>query len=439
MNPITHSPADEQPAGPSSAAHFGTDSPTNLPRPGNLTILAVLLAFLLLLAALFYIGWVPHQQQLAQTLADAREVGSDLPAVGITYPRALPAAKNLLLPCDIRPSQETAIYPRASGYLKKFMVDIGDHVETGQLLAEIDTPEVDTDLAQAKAAVQQAQANEIKAVADLDLAKRTLQRFEDLAKRDIGGVTEQQLDEKRSAANVLSATLTAAKATVVAANASVQRLQVLQQFEKVQAPFAGTITTRNYDVGALLSPTNVGAGKELFRLVQTDSLHVFVNVPQTYATNIKNGQPAVLMVRNYPGRNFNGTVARGAGALDPATRTLPFELHFPNATGELYAGMYGQVKLNIAEDHPILVIPSSALIFNAQGLEVALAQNDKVHYQKITVGRDLGTELEVTDGLAVTDQVIANPGERLREGLTIRVLVPTQAQTKGPNPSPTSN
>jgi RND family efflux transporter MFP subunit len=168
----------------------------------------------------------------------------------------------------------------------------------------------------------------------------------------------------------------------------------------------------------------------MFHIAHTDLLNVYVNVPQTYATNIKTGQPAYLMVRNYPGKEFSGIVARSAGALDSNTRTLPFELHFANPDGTLYAGMYGQARLLVTTEQKVLTIPASALVFNAEGLNVALVRDDKVHFQKITTGRDLGNELEVTAGLTPEDQVVSNPGERLREGVDVRVASPARQQAR---------
>lgn len=397
--------------------------PTDLPKPGNITIAIVAVVFVLLLAALFVIGWIPHHHRAEEARADAQERQTGVPVVTIARPKSSAATKDVVLPADVRPNQETAIFPRASGYLKTLKVDLGDRVEAGQLMAEIDTPEVDAQLAESKATLEQSKAAVGKAAEDMDLAKRTFERFQDLVNRDTGGVTQQELDEKRSAYNQSVASVNAAKATVVANEAAVQRLTVLQGFEKVTAPFAGIVSARNFDVGALLS--NNG-NKELFRIVQSDPMRVFVNVPQTYATQVRNGNPAHLTVRNYPGRKFEGTVARWAGAIDPNTRTLPVELHFPNPDGALVAGMYGEVRLGVTEDQPLLTIPTSALVFNAEGLRVAVVTDGKTHFKPINVGRDLGTEIEITSGLSADDQVVTNPGTRIGEGSPVQIFTGDQ-------------
>jgi RND family efflux transporter MFP subunit len=191
-------------------------------------------------------------------------------------------------------------------------------------------------------------------------------------------------------------------------------------------------------VGALVSPSNTAPGKELFRITQTDTLKVYVNVPQTYTTSVKTGQKAFLTVRNYPDKEFEGTVARSAGALDPNTRTMAFELHFPNKDGQLFAGMYGTVRMPIIAEKPLLTIPTSALVFNAAGLQVALVKDNKVHFQKIEVGRDLGTEIEVTNGISADDQVIANPGERLVENGEVQVIKSKPTGQEAPKPNATA-
>ena len=223
----------------------------------------------------------------------------------------------------MRAFQETAIYPRTSGYLKRWLVDIGDQVKKDQLLAEIDTPEVDAQLNQSEATLEQTKANVIKAEADMNLAKVTLNRYLDANKQSPGSVTAQDVDEKQIAYDDAVSALKQVKASVVAQEADVHRLQVLQGFEKVTTPFRGIITARNYDNGALLSAGNTAAGSELFSVQETDTLRVFVNVPQTYVTAIKIGQDGFLNVRNYPGKEFKGTATRWAGALDPTTHNPP--------------------------------------------------------------------------------------------------------------------
>ncbi|MEI8196811.1 MAG: efflux RND transporter periplasmic adaptor subunit [Phycisphaerae bacterium] len=395
--------------------------PRDLPRPRTSTVIVVTLLFVAFLGGLFALGWWPHHEDAQQVRADIAARNADAPLVIVAQPRTAGSGKDLILPCDVRPNQDTAIYPRANGYLKKLNVDMQDHVKAGDVLAEIEALEIDEQLNQSKAALDQARAGVDKAQSDLDLAERTLTRYKLTEQTGQGTITKQEMDERQAARDQAAAALNLSKANVVAAAADVQRLTVLKSFEKVIAPFSGIITARNYDVGALLSPTNTGPGKELFHLTQSDTLRVFVNVPQIYADDLKIGQPAALTVRNFPGRKFQGNVTRRSGALDANARTMPFELDFPNADGALFPGMYGQVQLTITDERPVLLIPTSALIFNAAGLQVAVVQNDKVHLQKVSVGRDLGTDMEIIDGLSNADQVITNPGERLHEGVSVRM------------------
>lgn len=410
--------------------------PSDLPRPGKAVMVTAAIAFALLLIALFLIGWYPRHQIELQTDADAAAIDSGVPIVQAAAPKLSASSGELVLPADVKPYQMAALYTRSNGFLKELRHDINDRVQEGELLAVVDAGEVDAQLAQAIAARDQARANVDRAQADIDLAEVTLKRYVDAQKASPGSVTQEDLDTKKSALVDAAAALKQASANVTASDANVNQLTVLQSYERVYAPFSGTITSRNYDVGALLNQatTGTGAGKELFDIAQTDPLKVYISVPQTYATEIQMGQSASLVVRNYPGREFAGIVVRSSGSLDPATRTLLLEIHFPNPKNDLYAGMYGQVKLKVHPASPALTIPTSALIFNAQGIQVALVKDDKVHFQPITLGRDMGTELEVAAGLDEHDLVIANPGERLREGGPVKVAVSVPEAGSKPTP-----
>ena len=287
-------------------------------------------------------------------------------------------------------------------------------------MAVIETPEVDAQLAQSKANVEQAEANVVKAQAALDLAKTTLERYLDAQKNSPGSVTQEDVDTQKSNYENAVAALKQSQAGVTQAKANVQQEQVTVDFEKVYAPFSGTVTARNYDVGALLSPTNTAAGQEIFDLAQTDTVRVFVNVPQVYANNITMNQPATLFVRNFPNVPFTGRVTYTAGAIDPNTRTLRVQIDFDNRDGRLYAGAYGQVHLPVTPKKGVMVIKTSALIFNSEKQHVAVLDGqDKVHFKDVTVGRDFGTEIEVTGGLDPTDHVVDNPGERVADGAEV--------------------
>jgi multidrug efflux pump subunit AcrA (membrane-fusion protein) len=260
--------------------------PTDLPRLSNFAVVVAALVVVGCFAGLFALGWFPHQRRDAELTEHAQEMNELKPVVQVAAPQRTQAGQDLVLPADVRAMQETSIFPRANGYLKKLYVDIGDQVKSGQLLAEIDSPDIDAELAQAKAAQVQSQAQQTKAQDDLELAQATFKRYEAFSKT--GGVTQQQFDEKQAALTQAQSVLAAATANVKAADANVQRLAALQGFEKVFAPFSGTITARNYDLGALMTPGGT-PGRELFRIADVSTLRVFVNVPQTYVTALRTG------------------------------------------------------------------------------------------------------------------------------------------------------
>jgi RND family efflux transporter MFP subunit len=406
--------------------HAHVDMPTDLPKVRTWGVALAGMVVVAAMGGLFVLGWVPRQHRLAdlheQTAGGAGGV-DDRPNVEVTRPKRSASAVDLVLPADARANQETAIFARANGYLKRFTVDIGDQVKAGQLLAEIDAPDVDAELVQAKASVGQAKANVVKAQDDLELARTTFERYKGFGKT--GGVSQQEIDEKRAAVAQAQSALEAFKASVAAAEATVQRLAALQGFEKVYAPFAGTVTARNMDVGALVS---AGQTMPLFRIADTDVLRVYVNVPQSYVQSVQPGQKVALTVRNYPGREFEGVVARTTGALDPATRTLRYEVDVPNKDGVLLAGMYGEVRIKAKQDEPPMVVPTSAVVFDAGGTKVWVVEDGKVYQKRVDVGRDFGTEIEVSNGLSGKEQVVTNPGERLADGVEVEAKLPPQQQ-----------
>lgn len=395
--------------------------PTNLPRIGLGGASLIGLSFLLLLAGLFLLGYRPYRSVQSDIISDAAEAAHRRPIVAVTTPKRQERTTELVLPAEIQAYQDTAIYPRSNGYLKRFLVDIGDRVQEGQLLAEIETPEIDAQLNQARAAVQQAQANIEKAKMDLGLGETTWNRYQTVG---AGGVSQQELDEKRTQLDQAKAGLNVARANMVAAQAEVQRLEALSNFKQVNAPFAGTISTRNYDVGALLSPGGSGASRELFQIARTDILRIFAQVPQAYATLIEDGQRVKLHVSNYPGVTFEGKVTRSSGTLNPSTRTLRVQIDVANDEQLLFAGMYGQLTFHITQDRPPLLVPSSALIFDAHGLQVSVLRDGKARMKAITVGRDFGKEIEVLQGLTESDVIITNPGQRVHEGTEVQIATP---------------
>src|SRR5213595_235329 len=317
--------------------------------------------------------------------------------------------QELILPGTFQAFKETTIYPRANGYVKSWKADIGDNVKEGQLLAEIETPEVDQQLAQAKA--------------NYDIAKVTADRWRDLVAKKV--VSAQENDEKQKAAE--------------AARANLEQLEKTQGFKEIVAPFGGSISARNIDVGTLVTAGTGNAGTPLFRIVQSDPLRVYVYAPQENAPSIHEGLKAKILMQEFPGQNFDGSVTRTAGALDPQSRTMQVEVQVPNHEGRLYAGMYGEVKFLLADENAPLVVPANAFLFRRGGPQVATVVKDNhIHWQNIHVGRDFGTNLEVLDGLTENTKVVINPTDDLHEGIQVQVK-PTEKPKRDANAKQSSS
>jgi RND family efflux transporter MFP subunit len=303
------------------------------------------------------------------------------------------------LPGTLQGFVQSPIAARASGYLKRWYKDIGSRVEKGELLAELETPEIDQQLSQAIATREQAASS-------LALAKSTLERWEALRKKD--AVSQQELDERRSGD-------AQARANLAAADANVERLRQLEGFKRVVAPFAGVITRRNVDVGDLIDAGG-GAGRTMFLLAQTDPLRVYINVPQSSAQLIKPGQQAIVTQAELHGQTFRGEVARTSGSIDAATRTMQIEITLRNRDGVLMPGAYVQVSLPLLSSRA-LVIPTNALVIRADGMSVAVVDAaGRVHLKPVKIGRNYGETVEVLDGVAVTDHFVLNPSDSLAEG-----------------------
>jgi len=329
-----------------------------------------------------------------------------IPTVGVIKPAAEPASDELVLPAQLQAYVESAIFARTNGYLLRWNKDIGSKVRKGELLAEIDTPEVDQELSQAKAAQQQTEAQ-------LQLAKSTAERWANLRKTD--SVSQQEADQQASA-------YSQATANTAAAEANVRRLQQLESFKHVYSPISGVITRRNTDVGALITAGSSGTGKELFDVAQVDPLRVFVSVPQTNAPSIRAGLPAHIELREYPGQKFNGKVVRTADSIDPATRTLLTEIDVPNPDGRLLPGSYAEVHFAVPVQITHLSIPVNAVLFRPEGPRVAVVGSDhKVHLKAISIGRDYGTKVEILGGLDPSDQIVVNPADSLEDGQQVNI------------------
>jgi RND family efflux transporter MFP subunit len=367
---------------------------------------------------LVIVGIFSLLQRREQYNALAKETEKlSVPTVAVIHPTVEPAQEDLVLPSTLQAYVESPIYARTSGYLKKWYHDIGSHVQQGELLADIDTPEVDQQLYQARADLGTAQANE-------NLSRITSTRYEELIKTD--GVSKQEVD------NAVG-DFAAKRAASASAQANVRRLEELESFKHVYAPFAGVITRRNVDTGNLINAGNGGSAQELFVLAATDPIRSYVSVPEVYAAAVRPGIGAYLELTQFPGEKFQGKVARTADAIDLASRTLNTEVDVPNKTGQLLPGGYAQVHLLVGVTGTRLQVPVNALLFRAEGLRaVVVDANHKTHLQQLAIGRDYGTSLEVLQGLRAGDWIVLNPPDSLDEGMQVNVKEPPKTGSGAP-------
>jgi RND family efflux transporter MFP subunit len=347
--------------------------------------------------------------------------------VRVARPRLAGPTEDVALPGSIQAREEATIYARTSGYLRRWLVDIGDGVAAGQLLAEIETPEVDQELAQAAAAVAQLRAKHARAEADLALARSTLDRYRGAAE----AVTEQDLAERGAAHAAARAAVDAATADIAAGEANLGRLRELKSFARVLAPFTGTITQRSIEVGDLVT-AGTASGRALFRVADTDVVRVFVHVPQAFAPTVRTGTAVAVSVREFRTRAFEGRVTRTAGALDPTSRTLLTEIHVPNPDHALLPGMFARARIALARPSAPLLVPAATLVLTAEGPRVAVVDDGgRVRFRKLEIEDDYGSEVSITSGLSVEDRLILSPGERLHEGVEVEVL--EERARGGPN------
>jgi multidrug efflux system membrane fusion protein len=331
------------------------------------------------------------------------------PLVSVIHPAREQSEEELILPATVQAYKESPIYARINGYLLHWHKDIGSHVAKGDLLAEIDTPEVDQELMQARATRQQIQAQ-------LSLAKSSAERWEKLRRND--SVSQQEADQQVSGYQQ-------AQASLVGSDANVRRLEEMEAFKHIYAPFSGVLTKRNIDEGALINAGNGGSDKELFDVAQVDPLRVYVDVPQAYSSAIKIGMKAFLDQREYAGVQFEGKVIRTSETINPATRTLLTEIDVPNPNGKILPGAYAQVHFVAKINTPRLTVPINTLLFRPEGPRAAVVGPDnKVHLSAIVIGRDYGRAVEVLDGLQASNQVIVNPSDSLQEGQQVGIAVP---------------
>jgi RND family efflux transporter MFP subunit len=354
-----------------------------------------------------------HSRLQAESVLARTTHESAIQSVSIIHPKTGSDAQEIALPGNTQAFTDTPIYARTSGYLKKWYVDIGAHVSRGELLAEIETPELDQQLEQAQAELKNAQAN-------LELAQITAARWKHLLETD--SVSKQETDQAVSDLN-------SRQALVASNEANVRRLQQLQSYEKIYAPFDGVITARNTDIGALIGAGDNSVPKELFHLASINKLRVYIPVPEVYAAAVQTGEKANLTLDAFPGQNFTGTLVRDSDAIDPASRTLNVEVDVDNPRGKLMPGAYAFVHLKLPGTDGAVTIPTNTLLFRSEGLRVGVVRDGKVALVPITIGHDYGNSVEVTSGVTVQDAVVIDPSDSLENGATVEIAKAAQKES----------
>ncbi|MDP9170844.1 MAG: efflux RND transporter periplasmic adaptor subunit [Acidobacteriota bacterium] len=424
------------------------------PHPHHISAGRIILILVLLAAVVVAVGlagFLPRKNREAAAAAAASTEKNTLPKVTAAQVRRSLQDTEVALPGTLTALREASIFARAAGYVRRRYVDIGDHVRAGQLLAEIDAPELDQQVAQARAAVSQSQqqlgqtrAALVQAQSQRDLARVTSERYNNLLAK--GAVARQDADTQQSNYKTADALVDAQEANIRASEenvrqsqANLERVIALQEYKSVKAPFAGVVTARNVDAGSLISATGAGqgaspmstggaqssTGNEMFRVAQLTTIRTLVSVPQTNVAGIRIGMAATVVVNELPGRIFSGRVARTASSLDPNTRTMLVEVQVPNGDGKLLPGMYADIHFKTHRDVPPLLVPGDTLISTNSGQQVAVltpAENGarRIHMQTIQTGRDYGTETEVTGGLQGDELLVVNPGDEVREGALVK-------------------
>jgi membrane fusion protein (multidrug efflux system) len=332
----------------------------------------------------------------------------------------------LALPGSVQPLQETAIYARANGFVRRWLVDIGTHVKQGQTLVELEVPDIDEELRQNQATANQAKAGIAQAKTQLELARANSNRYGALG--PTGVVSQQEVDQYKATFDAQQSNVEAAEAAHKSALAGVRRLQDLKAFGVLTAPFDGVVTMRTAEVGQLVT-SGTNAGQPLFKVAEVDVVRIFVNVPQLYASDVHVDMEAPVTVRELPGRTFAGKVARTSSEIDTATRTLLTEVDIPNADGALIAGMYAQVSFHVVGQKALLFVPATAVLIDAQGTRAATVHDGAIAWKDVQIDADLGDRLAIANGLNEGDVVVNAPSDRLLEGMHVR---PEQSQTAGP-------
>lgn len=396
-----------------------TGLPTAAPRrPRRGWVLAGGFLVALMVGGALAAGTIPRATRDRAVREQAAAAAARPPRVVVATARRVAPDAERVLPGNCLPLTEIAIYPRTTGYLRRWTADIGDRVKAGQLLAEIETPEIDAQLEQARATLVQDRANVLRAKAQEVYAKAEEKRLADVYKASAG--SKNDYDSATAALQVATAGVQATEATLRVDEANIRRLEALQSFERVTAPFAGVITARTVDPGALVHADSPTTTREMFHLMRTDVIRVWVYVPQTFSTTVKAGQAVTVFRREDPARTFAGKVARTADALDPNTRTLLTEVHVPNPHDALRPGMYVQTKFTFDRDVFPVTVPAAAVVIRARAPTVAvLDAGNAVRYRTVQLGRDYGAEVEVAAGLNPGDTVAVHPGDDLPEGTVV--------------------
>jgi membrane fusion protein, multidrug efflux system len=374
-------------------------------RPGAL--LKALVAAIIIFAVgvgIYFLAIYPRVQNSKELAAAAAAAGKT--TVTVVEPSQTSSALELILPGNVEANQMTSIYSRVDGYIKEWYVDIGDHVQQDQVLADIEAPQIDADLRMAQAQLELAQAN-------LTLAQTNSARSQELYQNHVN--SQRELDTVLATEQVQKATRDSAAAALTSA-------QDMKAFEQIRAPFAGTITARYIDVGSLVASGSARTVQKLFDLAQTDPVRVFVNVPQADVSSVQPGIPAAITVDEFPGQTFVGKVSRDAGAFDKSSRTLLLEIDVPNPDGRLYAGMYAHARFALKNPTPALLVPDNSIVIDSKGPRVFVVDSsDRIHVMPVTLGRDFGTKSEILGGLSPAGRVVQNPTEALHEGMIVSV------------------
>jgi RND family efflux transporter MFP subunit len=397
-----------------------------LPPPARASRVGVLAVVAIVVGGAFTFGYLRKKE--ARGEVPKSEAG--VTRVEVITPKPLANDKPLALPGTVRALEETQIFPRVTGYVRTWNVDLGDKVKAGQVLAEIDAPDLVSQLSQARAQAAAAHATVKQASAQRDYSESTSTRYTTLADQQL--VAKAQVEETQAKAKTDAANLTSAQSNAAAQEANVRRLAELQGFTRVIAPFAGTVTQRAIERGALVRDGQTGT--PLFTIVATDPVRVFIDVPQSVAMNIKPGTDATVTAREFPGRTFAGKVTRSAGALDPQLHTMITEVQIPNPDGTLLPGMYVQAQLAFQTPRNVLEVPATALYNDANGTRLATVDaSNKIHFVKIEIERDTGATLQIAAGITVTDRVLKIATPTLAEGDTVEVAPPPAPATPKPS------